>query len=722
MKQVTFLENIAAKIIRAWDENRDIFVFALIVCSGLWAYSGSLTADFQYDDFPQIVQNSFIKHVKLDVLWKYNPSRFITNVTFALNYFCCQLHVLGWHLVNFSLHLINTFLFYRVLLLTFQLPSVRKQFLDKDRVFVAMTASLVFLLHPLQTQAVIYISQRGILLGILFYLACLYFYVMGRLKEKRIYDYAAVLSCFLAMLTDPSAVVLPVAVAVYDVFFFGFDRDLRLKGRRVYLWLLTPLVVVPFLLLGTQNTATTVFESLWPASAESFFSTKITALWLYVRWLFLPISQNLDFDYQIIRRFAEFPVLISLAGIVAAVGFLWKYALKARLLCFGVVWFFLNLIIPAVSSPWPDVVQEHWLYIPICGFAIFITILLYKLSRKRVVFLCFMAILVGILGVLTYQRSCLWGNGLMLLKDTVLKSPQKAKPHNNLGEAYLRRGAIQEAEREFQKAIELDPRCRDARNNLVEVYLKKSALDQAQKIFTELQKAYPDYAPAYIQGINLIQAYINNREISKAVKVLKESISIPWSYEDSHGKRVKLELSETDILVGYGRLTVQKNPFDSSAHVGLGNIYFWIGDVRQAKREYEAAIWLNPGSAVAEYNLGNIYFRQEQFFEALTHYNEAIRLQPNFADVYSNKGHLFFFFKDFRGAAEQYKMAVALNPSFAEGYFNLANALYEAGAVEESRRAIEAAIGLYEKQKKYEIARELRKKLSESKPHGNPIK
>src|SRR3989338_9502117 len=151
---------------------------------GVFAYLRSFSADFQFDDYATIVENPIIKHLDIPLLWSHYKVRFLTNLTFAMNYWLGGLNVFGWHLVNNLIHVLNSFLVYLLTFITFRTPKLEGRFDTASQYSMALFSSLVFLVHPLQTQAVTYIVQRATSLSGLFYLGAMYFYVKARLNGR----------------------------------------------------------------------------------------------------------------------------------------------------------------------------------------------------------------------------------------------------------------------------------------------------------------------------------------------------------------------------------------------------------------------------------------------------------------------------------------------------------------------------------------------------------
>jgi len=160
------------------------FVIFFLSCLGLIIYSNTLYSPFHFDDINSIPTNPSIKNLSnLKAIWDFWPTRFITYLTVALNYHFSHLRVFAYHLFNLIVHTLSAVLVWWLVLLTFSTPLIKGQKIARHASHIAFFVSLVFVTHPIQTQAVTYIIQRATSLASLFYLASLSLYAKSRLLE-----------------------------------------------------------------------------------------------------------------------------------------------------------------------------------------------------------------------------------------------------------------------------------------------------------------------------------------------------------------------------------------------------------------------------------------------------------------------------------------------------------------------------------------------------------
>jgi protein O-mannosyl-transferase len=157
------------------------FCWALISCVTVAAYSNSLYGEFLFDDANAIVDNGTIRDLSnLPLVLAAPPrggsttdARPLLNLSLAMNYAIHGLQPFGYHLFNLLVHLLNAGMVLLLLRRLFGSPAA-PNYLSGNSEFWALACTLMWSLHPVQTSAVSYISQRAESMGCFFYLAVLY--------------------------------------------------------------------------------------------------------------------------------------------------------------------------------------------------------------------------------------------------------------------------------------------------------------------------------------------------------------------------------------------------------------------------------------------------------------------------------------------------------------------------------------------------------------------
>jgi len=551
--------------------HKPLFHLFFIIVLILIAYSNTFHSTFQFDDMPNIVHNPIIKELQFftnpshtkyftdDVQYNAFKSRYIGYLTFALNYKIDQLNVTGYHIFNILIHIVNTFLVYCFIILSFRTPFLRKSALKDYFYLIGSLAAVLFAVHPIQTQAVTYIVQRFSSLATMFYLLSLVMYIKARhskitesdVKAKKtltssvskfIFYLISLSSAILAMKTKEIAFTLPVTIVLYDFMFF----EGKIKERLFYIMpIFFTILIIPSNLMGAgkpigdlindvrETTRVYTIISRW-----DYLFTQFRAIVTYIRLLFLPANQNLDYEYHIYDSIVNYEVLLSLLLLLSILGLgvylFYRYRQTVphtRLIAFGIFWFFITLSVESGIIPIADVIFEHRMYLPSIGIFIaigtFFFMVIEKLGDRRKsvkrAIVASLAIIIVLLTSATYARNAIWKYDLSLWKDVVNKSPGKARAYNNLGFAYKNQGRIDEAIEHYETAIKLKLTGADVHNNLGNAYASKGMIDKAIEQYKIAVKIKPEFSEAHN---NLGNAYATKGMIDEAIKHYETALQI----------------------------------------------------------------------------------------------------------------------------------------------------------------------------------------------------
>ena len=363
---------------------KSLFSVLIILFLGLIAYSNSFFCSFHFDDQLHLILNPAITKIHdLAGIWSYYHTRFITFLSMAFNYHLGGFNVLGYHIFNLAVHLITAALVWWLVLLTLSAPSIKGDPITKHASIISLFTGLVFVSHPIQTEAVTYIWERAASMTAMFYLGSLCFYIKS--KDGLIYYICSLLCAILAMFTKENAFTLPFMVLIYDYFFFKTDKGLSWE---LLLPFLLTLLIIPLTLLLGQSQQFQEHHGILRTPAGiitplHYFLTQIRAMFTYIRLVFLPLGQNLDYDYPLYTSIFQWPVYVSFLCLIVIFYWTKRLFLNYRLLTFAICWFFLTLTVPE-SSFWAmgDLLLEHRLYLPLVGYSLFLVSGLYYLLGK----------------------------------------------------------------------------------------------------------------------------------------------------------------------------------------------------------------------------------------------------------------------------------------------------------------------------------------------------
>jgi tetratricopeptide (TPR) repeat protein len=494
------------------------YPLAVVWLLALLAYASSFAGAFVFDDLQHVRDNLRIRDLETLLSWSgYEPlrHRYVGYLTFAVNYALGRLNPLDYHLVNFVIHAVNAGLVYALVLLCFRTPRLRDSAVAGSAQAIAFFAAALFATHPLQTQAVTYIVQRFTSLATLFYLLTVVGFLRWRLarelgdasRAKRVALYAGLLvSAVLGMKTKEIAFTAPLTVALCELSFFD---HLPWRRRLFLVPIAATMLIIP---LGVLSTA-----SLSPAavaeatrvqttvSRVDYLLTQAPVLVTYLRLLVWPAGQNLDHDFPIAHALLEPRVLAAallLAALAAVAAFLYRQTSAraerrrldpaARLAGFGIAWFFLALAVESTLVPIVDVLYEHRVYLPsvglFCGAGVLVALGLHRLQPRHAArgLVVGAAVLSVVLGAATFKRNRAWASEISIWSDAAEKSPNKSRPHLNLGTALVQAGRLEEASVALGRAVARDPASFYARAQLGAALL---ALGRAGEAEAELREA-----------------------------------------------------------------------------------------------------------------------------------------------------------------------------------------------------------------------------------------
>ncbi len=598
---------------------RFVLAALLITAFAVAVYSNTLSSPFQFDDHMFVID--YNRQHTLGAFWPPFGTRYVTYLSFALNYRFGGLDVTGYHVANLLIHVANGLLVYWFACLLFSAPRMKRDASGVPAFYIAMLAALVFVAHPVQTEAITYISQRFASLATLFYLFSLACYLRWRLSERRgavVFYALSLASAFVAQETKEISFTLPFVLVFCELAFFEAGKS---PARRLLplLPFLSALAVIPLTLFAGHGGAgiggevlSAQVRDLAMLSRHDYLVTQFRVIVTYLRLLVLPVGQNIDYDYPMFRSvfspqvFASLVFLLAVFG-SAVYGFIRSFPTRnayLRLAAFGVIWFFTTISIESSVIPIKDIIFEHRLYLPSVGAALaFSSFAFWAAGRivrpQRSSWAAITAVLVVLfcvpLGAAAYARNSVWRSEVTLYEDAARKSPGKERAHYNLAWAYQTKGRTEEAMAEYKAVLRLKPDKEKAHYNLALIYQNRKETDKAIEQFRDALALRPGNAVAWY---NLAMLYWDKGDARAAVGAYLNALKI--------------------------------DPMNENAHYNLAWTYETLGETDKAIEHYTQTIRINPASADAHYNLGRIYLKRKMYSSAREEFASALRIDPGF--------------------------------------------------------------------------------------------
>lgn len=435
---------------------RDSCAAAVLATAVLAAYFNALGAAFQFDDYNVIVNNAAVYSFGawLDSMPGIRP---LLKLSYALNWSAGS-GPFGFHLINIVIHAANALLVYALV------HGLRER---SDGIgLLPFLAALMFALHPVQTEAVTYVSGRSVSLMALFYLGSVLAYLRGGVSASPRRWVALSVALFAAALgTKETAVTLPAVLLLLDS--LGAKRSLgkSLKRQSAH-WLV---LIGGTLAIAASPTYRHLFDVSF--STRSVFEnllTQVNAIRYLAGQLIMPWRTNADPDLPVLSALT--PMLAFQALAIVALVAIGLRSLRPRpLAAFSILWFFLHLLPTNSVLPRLDVANDRQLYLASIGAfaaaAAGLQQLMVRVNRRWLANATVGVLFIG-LGFTTVQRNEDYRSDVAFWEDAVGKSPNKPRAFNNLGYVYQQAGRFDEARRAYARAIELDPDYWRARINL----------------------------------------------------------------------------------------------------------------------------------------------------------------------------------------------------------------------------------------------------------------
>jgi Tfp pilus assembly protein PilF len=522
---------------RLWLRAAVLGVVTLIV------YLPALRGGFIFDDNVFLTENPLI--AASDGLRRFWLTREaldywpITSSTLWLEWRLWGAHAAGYHATNVMLHIAEVLLLWR-LLRRLGVPG-------------AFFGALLFALHPLNAESVTWITQRKNLLGMLFYLLSVFWYLTPRRNGELTglavpaqpgggYYALALLGFGFAMLSKGSVVILPLVLLGIVLW------HRRPTGRDALR--LAPFFVVAVGLALFEATFSTVAApvSVAPHSLLERGLRAAVAIWFYLGKALWPFDLSFDYGRWNVGVH-DVGGWLAISGIVAVTAVGWiarrRRMGKPALFAWG---YFCVALLPALGfaevgfmkySP----VSNHYAHLALAGFAAavgwLVAVALERVAlRVRRALLIALAAAVALLAVFTWRQNLVYSDAERLYRDTLARNPSSALAHTNLGALLILSGQFKAAAVELESAVRLTPDSSKAHDNLGLAWYRLGRVDAAVREYREALRLAPDFFEAHN---NLGAALARSGRVGEAIDEFKEALRINPDYENA---RKNLERAE----------------------------------------------------------------------------------------------------------------------------------------------------------------------------------
>ena len=647
-------------------------------------YAPTLNYPFQFDDVAHITKKFAIRFDSpITRIW--SNSRWLGDWLNSINYQIGEFNPFYYRFFNVITHIVTGVILYFLILNLCSLLN-KTSFISKNSLLIASTTTAFFLLHPLQTQTVMYVIQSRVEgVATLFVLAAVLFFTMIFKSKNNILKIICGASFLLISMlscgTKETVIVLPLLLLIVDWFFISKEKWNNIKSRlAIYCT-----IAVSFFALMVYRVGFGLFKEIFsfnmtsgnnignvltthPADTISQFQFLISQFKVILRYLFVfifPFRLRVEYDWKLSESFFALDSFFPFIILVCLLAFTIYKATKKQIpfFTFGILWFFVSIAPRSSILPAPELIYDYKTYMASAGiFFIFGTVttmllnMLYEkvkanykiLPRKRLTYqsnFCLGALMLLMLPISTasFFRNRIWRSNVIFCEDNVKKAPKKARVYNNYGVSLCEAGKYKEAINIYKTAIRMDKFYRDPLSNMAVAYSMNGQLDEAIDSLKLALHICPNYPEAYN---NIGSLLMQKNNLDAAEKALNAALKLRPYYGKAFYNFARLyEIKkQPEKIWEYLKKATEGDLDIPEVFFKLGQMSLQIEKYDEAVKAFERVLAMGATSTQLLFNLGNAYFMQKEYDKASRFYEQIVKNNPtdtrftyNLAETYFNK-------------------------------------------------------------------------------------
>jgi tetratricopeptide (TPR) repeat protein len=614
----------------------------------------------------------------------------------------CQFYGLnpsGHHFTNVLLHTIAVLLLFALLL---QMMGALWR-----SAFVAA----VFAIHPLHVESVAWVAERKDVLSGVFFMLTLMAYVRY-VRGPSLWRYATMLVLFACgLMAKPMLVTIPFILLLLDYWPLGrFAQSSQIKSKAVR-WRLV-LEKVPLLALSVascfatllaQREALNSFDQLPLAfRINNALASCVTYIWQMIWPVNLTVFYPHPGNQLPFLEVAPAAVLLIMITIAAAAS-LRKYPYIIT----GWLWY-LAMLVPVIGviQVGSQAHADRYTYLPQIGLYLLATWTISDLSvswrHQRQILGIAAALVIAALTFRTWNQISYWDNAESLWMHALAVNSDNDVANNNLGNAALKKGQIDEAILHYEKVLvirqghkEVDRR--EAYYNLGNALLRKDKVDEAIANYRKALEKHSEYEPEAHSGLGL--ALLRKGQIDEAIFHFEKFVQLRPDHAEAYYNLANalLEKGRVDDAIADYEKALKLKPVWADAENNFGNALLRKGQIDEAIIHFQKFLELcsdreEKDRAEGHYNLGTALLQKGQIREAIAYFREAVKLRPDYAEAQNNLGGVLLQEGQVDEAILHLQKVLELRPDREKAHYNLGNALLQKEKVEEAIAHYEKAL------------------------------
>ncbi|MEW6067185.1 MAG: tetratricopeptide repeat protein [Nitrospirota bacterium] len=553
-------------------------MFIIFVSLGIY-YPSIFGGVNSVDDYQLITTLINTDHISLREIffpmgpvYYYRPILSLSFISDRLIFNCSEFYM---HLNNIILHTINGVLIF------FIVREILRIFKVSNSHYIPMFASLLFIVHPINTESVNWISGRtDVLAGLFVFLSFLVFIKKG--LENHIWCWISAIFYLMGLLTKETAIGFILVIGLFLFLKENAIKDISIK-KKIALFFPFLIMTITYFFMRTitsNNPDTGIIKAAQAFGNDTLFihiGSIIKAFGFYIKKVFVPLPLNFGI-IEINRTFYFWFGIISL-GFTLYLLFV-KRTLLSFLLFFSVAFFLPSLPVATAKMAWTPL-AERYLYISSFGVSLLIIFSFFRLFARENLRYGILALLLFVASLITVNRNIIWQDNLTLYKDTIEKSPNFAVARNEYGIALFINGKPDEALEQFKIAEKLagETKYKDLLSvNITGLFSDQMKPEEAKEQYLKLLEKTP------LRPISL--------------KALQNLIKIAETQLKKESDSNKKEALYREILSYFRQIYELER--DSFYLYRIGQYHLALGEKEKAIESFKEAVKLSPDEYYSE--------------------------------------------------------------------------------------------------------------------------
>lgn len=634
-------------------KNKEILSLITILIVTLLVYFPSLSYDFypNLDDGRLILNNETVTQFPINaksiftefVYGLYHPA---TTFSFIIDYGIWGNNPLGFRIHNLLLHLLNSllvFIFIKKLTHKFE---------------ISLLTTILFALHPLHIESVVWISERKDVLFTFWFLLAGISYQNHLKTNKTFWFICTYLFFILSLLSKATAVVFPLVLVLIDYYNDNNFSSKKIVAKSPF-FLLS--IIIGIVNIKAQNSIDFIQPISYQYNLIQLVTIPIYSLSYYITHFFAPIGLAAKHLYP--------RVIDGQINTAFYLGWFWFILLifvayrnrKNSLFIVGILFYLFTIgltlkIIPTGN----DIVSERYSYVPYIGLALaFSSIAIPYFINKLKLGLSALIGTTIILSLLSFIQISHWENEISIWSKVVQTEPELPLAYYERGNAYKDKLQFKKAIVDYDAAIKYSPEFYMAYIQRGLCYYFEKNNVQALTNFNVSIKLDSDNPEGYYNRGNL---YLKLEKYELALLDIKKSINLniqineTWLYKGI----IEKNMNSFDAALKSFAHYLQLQPNHWQTQLEIADCYYLSGNFKDAETQFEKLLRIDNNNLEVKYKLANTLARNRKYNKAVNYYNEIILAKPDFGSAFLNRGNAFFYLKNIHSACLDWQKAYEL--------------------------------------------------------------